>query len=623
MTNTPGYPFTAIVEQPLLKLALLVTAVDPTVGGLLIQGDKGSAKSTAARALSELLPTIMHTPGCEFNCEPAAPVDACPICTTSGAQLTQSTAPFVNLPLGATEDRLLGTLDFQAALSHGKRHFQPGLLAKAHRGVLYIDEVNLLPDHLVDVLLDVAAMGHNHVEREGISVDHPSKFILLGSMNPEEGELRPQLFDRFAMVVTVQAPKDSLVRAEVVRRRLRFEQDARAFANEFTTLQAELSHAIQHAKSRLSQVRLDDDMLEVISDICSRAGVTSLRSDIVLSKVARVLAALEQCEAVTHDHVRAAAALVLPHRMSDRRQTDNSEVLDGLLQDLLNQASEVQQSQDDPSLSKEDEQTFEPNRHVKAATINFDVRSQRTGNRSGVPGRQQGRFVRAMPSTTPGTIDVQSTVKHSLLRNDGAFSVDIDDLHTKEFTNRSGSLFVFIVDSSGSMAAMRTMEAVKGATVALLQDAYRKRDHIALITCRGETAEIAVHPTRSSTGSQQLLGGLPTGGRTPLASALSLTLKHLKIWQAQHDLDPVLVLFSDGKANVGLTQSSDPWNDCLEMAKKLSQAGVPTLLVDTQAGLVQFSRTRDLADALGAAYITLNEFSSQRLVTLSRGMLHR
>ena len=305
------FPFSAVVGQPQLQTALLLCAVDPSMGGVLIRGDKGTAKSTAARALAAILPPIARVPGCAFNCTGAH--EHCAVCSAGAAPVAAS-VPFVTLPLGATEDRVLGSLDIASALQGGQRVFQPGLLAGAHRGILYIDEVNLLADHLVDVLLDVAAMGVNAVQRDGLSISHPARITLVGTMNGEEGDLRPQLLDRFALMVEVTAPRDKTVRSEVVRRRIAYEADPAAFTGRWTPQQDALRAQLARAQRMLGQVELDDAMLDLISHLCCEFEVASLRADIVMHKAARALAALDGRARVTPDDVRSAATLVLPHR---------------------------------------------------------------------------------------------------------------------------------------------------------------------------------------------------------------------------------------------------------------------------------------------------------------------
>ncbi|MDP9348633.1 MAG: ATP-binding protein, partial [Gemmatimonadota bacterium] len=335
---TPRYPFAALVGQEQLQTALFLAGVNPAVGGVLIRGEKGTAKSTAARGLAHLLPPLRVVQGCPFNCDPAAIWPECPHCGALDEHpWTEVPVPFLTLPLGATEDRVVGTLDFERVLREGRRAFEPGLLAAAHRGILYIDEVNLLSDHLVDLLLDAAAMGVNSVQREGVAITHPARFILLGTMNPEEGDLRPQLLDRFGFMVDVAGPRDPAVRAEVVRRRIAFEGDPVEFSLRWAEEEAALGARIATARERLADVRLDDGLLTFISHLCCEFEVDGLRADIVMHKAARTLAAWGDRTAVTVDDVRTAAELVLPHRR--RRRPFEQPGLDRQkLEDLLSEA---------------------------------------------------------------------------------------------------------------------------------------------------------------------------------------------------------------------------------------------------------------------------------------------
>ncbi|WUJ11518.1 VWA domain-containing protein [Actinoplanes sp. NBC_00393] len=313
------YPFSAVVGLDDLRLALLLTSVSPAIGGVLVRGEKGTAKSTVVRALAGLLPSVAVVRGCRFACDPAAPDPDCPDGPHPAAgPATDRPAALVELPVGATEDRVVGTLDLQRALSDGVKAYEPGLLAAAHRGVLYVDEVNLLPDHLVDLLLDAAAMGRAHVERDGVSVKHAARFLLVGTMNPEEGEPRPQLVDRFGLVVNVAAPRDAVQRAEVVRRRLAYEADPTAFAARFTAAEQEYASRIAAARTQLPSVALPDAELDRIARVCLAYGVDGMRADIVVARCAVALAAWHGRTAVTADDVAGAARLALPHR----RRTD-------------------------------------------------------------------------------------------------------------------------------------------------------------------------------------------------------------------------------------------------------------------------------------------------------------
>ena len=309
------FPFTAIVAQEELKTSLILCAVDAAIGGVLALGDRGTGKSTAIRALAALLPPMKAIEGCRFHCEPGRPAAMCEVCARKGARAVSVPVPVVDLPLGATEDRVVGALDLERALTQGEKAFEPGLLARAHRGFLYIDEVNLLEDHLVDLLLDVAASGENVVERDGLSVRHPARFVLVGSGNPEEGELRPQLLDRFGLSVEVTTPTELAVRLQVIKRRDAFERDPEQFCAEWSREEAALRARILSARAHLPKVSVPDAMIEQAARLCMAAGTDGLRGELTLMRVARALAAFEGASEVTLDHLRRMAPLALRHRL--------------------------------------------------------------------------------------------------------------------------------------------------------------------------------------------------------------------------------------------------------------------------------------------------------------------
>ncbi len=315
-----SFPFSAIVGQDEMTRAILVAAVDPGLGGVLVFGDRGTGKSTAVRALAALLPPMTAVQGCRYACAPESPPHACPDCDAlKGPGVRVRThrvpVPVVDLPLGATEDRVVGALDLERALSQGVKAFEPGLLARANRGFLYIDEVNLLEDHLVDLLIDVAASGENVVEREGLSVRHPARFVLVGSGNPEEGELRPQLLDRFGLSVEVKTPTDLALRVEVVKRRDAFERDPEAFVAKWKREDDRLRRRILAARGRVAQVLVPDAVLERSARLCMALGTDGLRGELTLMRAARALAALDGDEQVTDAHLRQIAAPALRHRL--------------------------------------------------------------------------------------------------------------------------------------------------------------------------------------------------------------------------------------------------------------------------------------------------------------------
>lgn len=316
--RTP-FPFSAIVAQDQMKLALLVSAVDPSIGGVLVLGDRGTGKSTAVRALASLLPEMTAVAGCPYNSDPASGCGretGCTVCASrTDGDVKRVPVPVVDLPLGATEDRVVGALNLERALLDGAKVFEPGLLARAHRGFLYIDEVNLLEDHLVDLLLDVAASGENVVERDGLSIRHPARFVLVGSGNPEEGELRPQLLDRFGLALDIETPSDVRTRVEIVKRREAYERDPGAFAAEWAGKEAETRQQIVTARERLAEIETADHVLERAAALCMEAGTDGLRGELTLVRAARALAALENDASVTDAHLRHMAPLVLRHRL--------------------------------------------------------------------------------------------------------------------------------------------------------------------------------------------------------------------------------------------------------------------------------------------------------------------
>lgn len=313
------YPFTAIIGQDEMRLALLIAAVDPTIGGVLVFGDRGTGKSTAVRGLAALLPPMNAVFGCHYHCDPGANGSGCDDCQERGREGPLPSelvpVPVVDLPLGATEDRIVGALDLERALTRGEKVFQTGLLARAHRGFLYIDEVNLLEDHLVDLLLDVAASGENVVEREGLSVRHPARFVLIGSGNPEEGELRPQLLDRFGLSVEVRTPTDIAARVEIVRRRDAFERDPAAFAAAWQSENDAVRAQIEAARRQLKSIEIPTAIMEQIARLCAGLGTDGLRGELTLLRAARATAALDAANSVTREHIRRVTPLALRHRL--------------------------------------------------------------------------------------------------------------------------------------------------------------------------------------------------------------------------------------------------------------------------------------------------------------------
>ena len=650
MSGAARYPFSAVVGMDDLKLALLINAVSPGVGGVLVRGEKGTAKSTIVRALAALLPPVRVVAGCRFSCDPADPDPACPDGPhrPDGAAAATRPARLVELPVGASEDRVTGSLDIERALTEGVKAFEPGLLAAAHRGVLYVDEVNLLHDHLVDLLLDAAAMGRCHIEREGVSVQHAARFLLVGTMNPEEGELRPQLLDRFGLTVEVAATRDPDERAEVVRRRLHFEADPEGFAARWAEAEAELAERIAAARRRLPGVRLGEAALRQITAVCAAFEVDGLRADLVTARAAIALAAWHGRDAVTTEDVRQAARLALPHRR--RRDPFDAPGLDrDRLDQVLGEHTDpeppggpggpgggrpAEESTGRPPASPEGSPAAPaaapspgdaPAAEGKPADPTPTGALYRPrlftvpGVGTGAPGRRSkartphGRVSGARPGRRDlhlmATLRAAAPHQHARGRTGPGLVIAPEDLRAALRDGREGNLVLFVVDASGSMAARRRMGAVKGAVLSLLLDAYQRRDKVGLITFRGRGAELALPPTSSVEAGARRLERLPTGGRTPLAAGLLRAAEVLRVERLRDPARrPLLVIVTDGRATTG----PDP-----AQAAALLR-GVAAVVVDCESGPVRLGLARRLAALLEARAVRLEELAADGLARIVR-----
>ncbi|MGQ0773311.1 MAG: magnesium chelatase subunit D family protein [Pseudonocardiales bacterium] len=655
--STARYPFAAIVGHEDLRLALLLTAVHPGIGGVLVRGEKGTAKSTVVRAVAALLPPVRLVPGCRFCCDPSIPDPACPDGPHAQVGGETRAARLVELPVGATDDRLVGSLDLQRALTEGISAYQPGLLAAAHRGVLYVDEVNLLPDHLVDLLLDAAAMGRAHVERDGVSVSHAASFLLVGTMNPEEGELRPQLLDRFGLTVEVAASRDVQTRVEVVRRRLAYEADPAGFAASWQAHDGALAERITAARCLLPGVSLPDDQLHRVAAVCATFEVDGMRADLVLARTALAHAAWRGDDTVCEDDVRVAARLALPHRR--RRDPFDEPGLDGeQLEDALRQASsDLGQSPapegppDDPGGGAPDQPPADVQsgngaqrpavpgsespavpgngaageRQAPAPPVPFRARLlQVPGLGAGAPGRRSrartttGRSIRS--STLDGTglhllgtLAAAAPHQHDRGRRGPGLVLHRQDVRRAVREGRESNLVLFAVDASGSMAARARMSAVTGAVLALLLDAYQRRDKVGLVTFRGSGAEVVLPPTSSVEAGAARLRALRTGGRTPLAEGL---LRSARVLATERLRDPtrraLLVVLTDGRATHGGMDTA------LRAAGLLHRDGVASIVVDCESGPVRLGLAGQLAVALRGACVRLEELSADAVAGVVR-----
>ncbi|MET7379720.1 putative cobaltochelatase [Streptomyces sp. NPDC005526] len=665
--STP-FPFTAVVGQDDLRLALLLNAVSPAVGGVLVRGEKGTAKSTAVRALSALLPEVDVVSGCRFSCDPAAPDPACPDGPHAPGASASRPARMVELPVGASEDRLVGALDIERALAEGVKAFEPGLLADAHRGILYVDEVNLLHDHLVDLLLDAAAMGASYVEREGVSVRHAARFLLVGTMNPEEGELRPQLLDRFGLTVEVAASREPDQRVEVVRRRLAYDDDPAAFTARWADEEAAVRQRIVAARELLPSVRLGDGALRQIAATCAAFEVDGMRADIVMARTATALAAWAGRTDVLAEDVRQAALLALPHRRR-RNPFDapglDEDKLDETLEEFSGEGEGEREGgegegDDDPGPDgpgggggrpapdggpRDGDASARP-----GAAEDAEPQASGAGSGEQAPARAAEPFrakVLSVPGIGEGTAGRRSRARTEHGRTTGArrprgalsklhlaatvlaaaphqrargrsgpgLVVRRDDLRQATREGREGNLVLFVVDASGSMAARQRMGAVKGAVLSLLLDAYQRRDKVGLVTFRGTDAQVALPPTSSVDAAAARLEKLPTGGRTPLAAGL---LKAHEVLRVERLRDParraLVVVVTDGRATGG----PEPVALAGRAARLLAAERVASVVVDCESGPVRLGLAGQLAGELGGTAVTLDELRADSIAGLVR-----
>lgn len=650
------YPFTAVVGMPDLRLALVLAAISPGIGGVLVRGEKGTAKSTMVRALAGLLPEVSVLDGCRFSCDPAAPDPACPDGPHPPDTRARSRpAHLVELPVGAAEERVTGSLSLERALRDGTTDFQPGLLAGAHRGLLYVDEVNLLADHLVDTLLDAAAMGRVTVEREGASATHASRFVLIGTMNPEEGELRPQLLDRFGLTVQVDSSDDPHDRVEVVRRRLAYERDQQAFAARYAETEASLAAEIDEARRLLPEVLVSDDALLRIAKVCASFGVDGMRADIVTARTAAAHAAWCGRTEVGVDDIEAAARLALPHRKR-RNPFDAPGMDEQQLEQALAEADEDGErgpDDDGPGSGGTPPPVDPPDTSAQGAggddgqgagaqdtaTAGAPYRARLftvEGQGTGATGRRSralgptGRAIRAVPSGRGGTSpDIAATIKAAAHRLAGPpwrspsrtrLAVLPRDLRYAVREGKEGNLVLFCVDSSGSMGARARMRTVKSAALSLLLDSYQRRDKVGLVTFRADGAELALPPTTSVDIAARRLDGLPTGGRTPLAEGLTRAADALRTAALREpERRPLLVVITDGRA----TSGADAVERALAVASRLAASGLSSVVLDCESGRVRLGLAAQLAQSLRGQHVPLEQLAAESVVDVVRASTGR
>jgi len=670
------FPFAAIVGQEKMKRALVLNAISPQIGGVLIRGERGTAKSTAARALAALLPEIDVVEGCPFSCDPDLPETLCDDCRAK--LVTERVLPrlkrrtqFVDLPVSATEDRVVGTLDIEQAIKKGERHFEPGVLAAANRGLLYVDEVNLLDDHVVDLLLDSAAMGVNVVEREGISFTHPARFILVGTMNPEEGELRPQLLDRFALCVDIKSILDPGQRVEIIQRCVAYEQNPTSFYKQWQSQEEALSRRIEQAQRLLPRVTYSEDDLFTIAELTAEFQVDGHRADIVILKTALAHAAFEGRQAVSEVDILLAAELALPHRLKKKPLQETELQFERLEQRLEIARADV--CWDDPGDRPSSPEAVKKNApeaegleiatpgvgvplmghradgmplsYIRQADMPVEVgpafRPRRLqtpldrmirkghGKRSFTKtNRKRGRYVSnrdAKGQFTDIAFDAtfRQAAPHQIHRRHdvNALAIATHDLRRKVRIRRVANLILFVVDASWSMAAAERMKATKGAILSLLLDAYQKRDRVGLITFQKESANLLLQPTASVELARRVLQDIPVGGKTPLSAGLLLAHQVLGRERRKNpEVMPLLILLTDAAGNVSMT-GLPPHEEALRVAGLIKHSGIRAVVINTEHESLDRGLAQQLADKMSAPCYTLKELGAQELYHTVRGEL--
>jgi len=662
------FPFSAIVGQENIKKALILNAINPSIGGVLIKGDKGTGKTTAVRALADLLPSIKVVKGCPFNCNPDDKSSLCDSCISEDMKIEDKKMRVVELPLGSTEDRVVGSINIEKALKEGIRALEPGILAEANRNILYIDEINLLDDNIVDVLLDAAAYGMNIVEREGISLSHPSRFILVGTMNPAEGELRPQLSDRIGLHIVTHSIMDIKDRVEIMARREEFESDSESFVNKFRKEQQKILENVLSARKLLKDVNASSEIMKAIAHVSVNVGVDGHRADIAILKTAKTIAAYNKHVEVTYDDLKEAIILVLGERLpksyeqekikqmleraiskikEEENQEDTQEdedqsqensydsktdpegveepdESDGDEDDDLVPEENHEEEQDIPAeqpegqdeekkgmklQSKEEDSVDADNEEIdikKLLKMKGTKKNRLYGKRVDSK-THKGKYIKSkLPKKDNRDIAIDATLRAAAIRSNGQIKVENDDIRQKVRKHGARASIALVVDISGSMFSKRKANKVKGILNQLIEDTARHKDRISIIGFKGQEAEVIVPATRCAISFKDHVDNIRVGGTTPLASGIKKGFEILKKEKTKREYIPIMIILTDGMPNVGINES--PTRDAINAAKNLKENNITTIVVNFEKS-VKYGRSTNMEVALasGGRYYDLED----------------